>query len=167
MQPFLLRVNPGVRVDTHESIATGHESTAFGVPAAVAPATVAAAASLANVRFLGLHAHIGSQVPAAEPFMRELDVLVALAARLREDHGIAVEMLDMGGGFAITYTDERTPLDLGHRRRRRAAPAGAVRRAGSPGAHARGRARPEHRREPRVPACTGWATGERSATAEP
>ncbi len=41
--------------------------------------------------------------------MRELDVLVALAARLREDHGIAVEMLDMGGGFAITYTDERVP----------------------------------------------------------
>jgi diaminopimelate decarboxylase len=108
-QPFLLRVNPGVRVDTHESIATGHESTAFGVPAAVAPATAAAAAPLANIRFLGLHAHIGSQVPAAEPFMRELDVLVALAARLREDHGIAVEMLDMGGGFAITYTDERTP----------------------------------------------------------
>jgi diaminopimelate decarboxylase len=109
VQPFLLRVNPGVRVDTHESIATGHESTAFGVPAAVAPGTVAAASSLAHVEFLGFHAHIGSQVPTAEPFMHELDVLVALAARLREDHGIAVEMLDMGGGFAITYTDERTP----------------------------------------------------------
>ena len=109
VQPFLLRVNPGVRVDTHESIATGHESTAFGVPAADACATIAVASSLANVRFLGLHAHIGSQVPTSEPFMRELDVLVALAARLREDHGIAVEMLDMGGGFAITYTDEWTP----------------------------------------------------------
>ena len=41
--------------------------------------------------------------------MRELDVLVALTGSLRRDHGIAVEMLDMGGGFAITYTDERTP----------------------------------------------------------
>ena len=110
VQPFLLRVNPGVLVDTHESIATGHESTAFGVPAAVASATIAASSSLANVRFLGLHAHIGSQVPTSEPFMRELDVLVALAATLREDHGIAVEMLDMGGGFAITYTDERRPF---------------------------------------------------------
>jgi diaminopimelate decarboxylase len=109
VQPFLLRVNPGVRVDTHESIATGHESTAFGVPAVAAPATVAAAASFANVRFLGVHAHIGSQVPDVEPFMRELDVLVALTDSLRQDHGIAVEMLDMGGGFAITYTDERTP----------------------------------------------------------
>ena len=41
--------------------------------------------------------------------MRELDVLVALTGSLHRDHGIAVEMLDMGGGFAITYTDERTP----------------------------------------------------------
>src|SRR6185295_7821298 len=109
VQPFLLRVNPGVRVDTHEAIATGHESTAFGVPATAAPGTVAAAASLPHLRFLGLHAHIGSQVPTTEPFLRELDVLVALTSRLREDHGIAVEMLDMGGGFATTYTDERVP----------------------------------------------------------
>ena len=109
VQPYLLRVNPGLRVDTHESIATGHESTAFGVPAAAVPETVAAAASLAHLRFLGLHAHIGSQVLTTGPFLRELDVLVALTMRLREQHGIAVELLDMGGGFGITYTDETPP----------------------------------------------------------
>ncbi len=111
VQPFLLRVNPGLRVDTHESIATGHESTAFGVPAAAVPETIAAAAPLAHLRFLGLHAHIGSQVLTTGPFLRELDVLVALTLRLREQHGIAVELLDMGGGFGITYTDE-TPLSI-------------------------------------------------------
>jgi diaminopimelate decarboxylase len=108
-QAFLLRVNPGVRVDTHESMATGHGSTAFGVPGAAATEIVVAAAALPNVRFLGLHAHIGSQVSAIEPFLHEIDVLVALTARLRERHGIAVDMLDMGGGFGITYTDEPTP----------------------------------------------------------
>jgi diaminopimelate decarboxylase len=109
VQPFLLRVNPGLRVDTHESIATGHESTAFGVPANAVPETIATAVSFPHLRFLGLHAHIGSQVLTAEPFLRELDVLVALTARLREQHGIGVDMLDMGGGFGITYTDEATP----------------------------------------------------------
>jgi diaminopimelate decarboxylase len=109
VQPFLLRVNPGLRVDTHESIATGHGSTAFGVPASAVPEMVAATASLPHLRFLGLHAHIGSQVLTTEPFLRELDVLVALTARLREQSGIAVEMLDMGGGFGVTYTDEATP----------------------------------------------------------
>jgi diaminopimelate decarboxylase len=105
---FLLRVNPALRVDTHESIATGHESTAFGIPAAAVPQTVAAAASLPHLHFLGLHAHIGSQILTIEPFLRELDVLVALTARLHERR-IAVEMLDMGGGFGITYTDETAP----------------------------------------------------------
>ena len=136
-------------------------------PAAAVPGTVAAAASLAHLRFLGLHAHIGSQVPTAEPFMRELDVLVALTARLREEHGIAVEMLDMGGGFAHHVHRRADALRRGHRRRRRAATAGPVRRARPPGAHARGRARPEHRRERRRSRSTGSATGGRSATAEP
>jgi diaminopimelate decarboxylase len=166
VQPFLLRVNPGVRVDTHESIATGHESTAFGVPAVAAPATVAAAASFANVRFLGVHAHIGSQVPDVEPFMRELDVLVALTDSLRQDHGIAVEMLDMGGGFAITYTDERTPsiADI-------AAAAELRLRVGCGelglGADARGGARPQRGREPSGHAVQGGLIVGRSATAGP
>lgn len=108
-QAFLLRVNPGVRVDTHEAIATGHESTAFGVPVAAVADAMAAAARLPHLRFLGLHAHIGSQVPAAEPFLREVDVLVELVAALRDRLGTAVEVLDVGGGFGITYTDEATP----------------------------------------------------------
>lgn len=109
VQPFLLRVNPGVRVDTHEAIATGHEHTAFGVPAAAVADAVAASASLRHVRFLGLHAHIGSQVPAAEPFLHEVDVLLELAVAIRDRLGVAVEVLDVGGGFGITYTDEAIP----------------------------------------------------------
>ena len=61
VQPFLLRVNPGVRVDTHEAIATGHESTAFGTPAERVPDALAASSTRSHLRFLGLHAHIGSQ----------------------------------------------------------------------------------------------------------
>ena len=109
VQPFVVRVNPDVRVDTHESIATGHEATAFGVPARDVPDVVASAGALPHLRFLGLHAHIGSQVPDAEPFMREIDVLVELAATLRDRDGTRVEVIDMGGGFGITYTDETPP----------------------------------------------------------
>jgi diaminopimelate decarboxylase len=108
VQPFLLRVNPGIQVDTHESIATGHEATAFGVPARDVSTVIASAGALTNVRFLGLHAHIGSQVPDAEPFLHEIDVLVDLAATSR-DRGAAVGLIDMGGGFGITYTDETPP----------------------------------------------------------
>jgi diaminopimelate decarboxylase len=109
VQPFLFRVNPGVHVDTHEAIATGHESTAFGMPIEGVPDALAAASAFPHLRFLGLHAHIGSQVPTTDPFLREVDVLVELMATLRDRPGLAVDLLDVGGGFAITYTDEATP----------------------------------------------------------
>jgi diaminopimelate decarboxylase len=109
VQSFLLRVNPGVRVDTHEAIATGHESTAFGMPTEVVPDALAATSTLPHLRFLGLHAHIGSQVPTIEPFLREVDILVELMGALTDRLGLAVELLDIGGGFAITYTDETLP----------------------------------------------------------
>ncbi len=113
VQPFLLRVNPGVRVDTHEAIATGHESTAFGTPTEDVPDALAAGSALPHLRFFGLHAHIGSQVQTIEPFLREVDVLVELMATLSERPGLAVDLLDIGGGFAITYTDEVTPTIVG------------------------------------------------------
>jgi diaminopimelate decarboxylase len=109
VQPFILRVNPGVGVDTHEAIATGHEATAFGAAVPTVPGVVAQAAALPHLRFMGLHAHIGSQVPDVAPFLAEVDVLVDLAADLRQHHGLTTELLDIGGGFGITYTNERMP----------------------------------------------------------
>ena len=133
VQPYLLRVNPGIRVDTHESIATGHESTAFGVPAAAVPETVAAAAPLAHLRFLGLHAHIGSQVLTTGPFLRELDVLVALTVKLREQHGIAVELARHGWGVRHHVHGRDAPFHHRDGGRRGAPPAHPLRRAtGSP-----------------------------------
>jgi len=102
-------VNPGIGVDTHEAIATGHESTAFGTAVRAVPGAAAQAAALPHLRFMGLHAHIGSQVPDVAPFLAEVDVLVELAADLRQHHGLTTELLDIGGGFGITYTDERMP----------------------------------------------------------
>jgi diaminopimelate decarboxylase len=109
VQPFLLRVNPGVGVDTHEAIATGHEATAFGAPIHEVHEVMVKAAALSHVRFEGLHAHIGSQVPNVAPFLEQVDVLLELAADLRRHLGLATELLDIGGGFGITYTDERMP----------------------------------------------------------
>lgn len=109
VQPFILRVNPGVGVDTHAAIATGHEATAFGAPIPAVPGAIAQAALLPHIRFVGLHAHIGSQVPDIAPFLEEADVLVELAAELLQQHGLTTGLLDIGGGFGITYTDERMP----------------------------------------------------------
>ena len=111
VQPVLLRVVPEVEVQTHEAIATGHEASKFGTPIADVVTVARIAQGLPGVRFEGLHAHVGSQVLDTIPYRRTLDVLVELAAALRDEASIEVSVLDIGGGFGVTYTDER-PLNL-------------------------------------------------------
>jgi len=104
-QRALLRVVPGIEVQTHRAIATGHDGTKFGTPLAEVPATVRAAALLPGIELVGLHAHLGSQLLDIEPYLRELDILVDLLDVLRGD--LTAQILDVGGGFGISYTDER------------------------------------------------------------
>jgi diaminopimelate decarboxylase len=110
VQPVLIRVLPGIEVETHEAIATGHEASKFGTPAGEIVETAREAATMAGVRIAGLHAHIGSQVLEVEPYRRTLGLLLGLAARLRDDVDLSVGVIDIGGGFGVTYTGERPLL---------------------------------------------------------
>ena len=106
-QSILLRVTPDVAVATHEAIATGHAASKFGVPLAAAPAVARRAAATAGIRLLGLHAHAGSQVLDADAHVRVVRALLAVAA----EADVEPAVLDVGGGFGVTYTDE-PPTDL-------------------------------------------------------
>jgi diaminopimelate decarboxylase len=105
VQPILLRVVPEVEVATHEAIATGHDASKFGTSLVAAPDVVRSFGWLQGVRFDGLHAHIGSQVLDAEPFLRAVDNLVDLGVRLRKE-AAAISVLDIGGGFGVRYLEE-------------------------------------------------------------
>ncbi len=114
VQPFLLRVIPAVAVETHEAIATGHELSKFGTPRAAVVEVLRDVTALANVRYDGLHAHAGSQVLDPEPYLAVLETLVGLAAQVRDAMDLDARFLDVGGGFGVTYLEERTldPVSL-------------------------------------------------------
>ena len=63
-----LRVTPGVEAHTHEFTRTGQEDSkfGFGLPSGAAATAAERAADRASVRLVGFHAHVGSQVFAAE-----------------------------------------------------------------------------------------------------
>jgi diaminopimelate decarboxylase len=105
-QPVLVRVIPEVEVRTHEAIATGHERSKFGTPLAEAVATAALAAELPGLRLDGLHAHAGSQLLDPAPYLRLVDTLLDLAGAVRDATGVEARVLDVGGGFGVTYVDE-------------------------------------------------------------
>jgi len=110
-QDVLVRVIPGITAGGHSYIETGAAESKFGLPIASgeAEAAVFAVAESGSLRFRGLHAHIGSQILDAEPYLLTVDRLCALAGRLARRHGIDVELLDIGGGVGITYRDEEPP----------------------------------------------------------
>jgi diaminopimelate decarboxylase len=107
--PVSLRVNPDVDPMTHAYIATGLRESKFGIDIRQAPTVYALAASLPNVRVVGVDCHIGSQLTRIEPMVDALDRVLELARQL-EAAGIRLQHLDIGGGLGIRYHEETPPL---------------------------------------------------------
>ena len=62
VQSVLVRVRTGVHAETHAFLATAHEDQKFGFSLEGAAEAVARIRELTSLRFVGLHAHIGSQI---------------------------------------------------------------------------------------------------------
>jgi diaminopimelate decarboxylase len=105
-----IRVNPDVEADTHPYISTGQMIHKFGVPKEEAPELYRRAARSPHLQVRGVACHIGSQILEVEPFWKALDEILDVARQLAAE-GIAVEVLDLGGGYGISYGAEQ-PLDI-------------------------------------------------------
>ena len=105
----LARITPGVEVHTHEFVRTGQEDSKFGFglssgAAARAVARLADLDAAGVVEFVGIHAHLGSQVFALEPFAQAIDVLAEFFAPL------GLPELVVGGGLGVAYVNgEQAP----------------------------------------------------------
>ena len=106
--PISLRVNPDVDAHTHPYISTGLKENKFGVSVEQAREVYKVAATLPNIKIVGMDCHIGSQLTELQPFLDAVDRLIVLTEQLKQD-GIHLKHLDLGGGFGVTYTDETPP----------------------------------------------------------
>jgi len=105
-----IRINPDVEAETHPYISTGQHIHKFGVPKDEAIELYRRAAASEHLWIRGVACHIGSQILEADPYWKALDEVLSIASTLSA-LGIAVEYLDLGGGFGIRYLDE-APLDF-------------------------------------------------------
>ena len=106
--PISLRVNPDVDAHTHPYISTGLKENKFGVSVEQAREVYKLAATLPNIKIVGMDCHIGSQLTELQPFLDAVDRLIVLMEQLKQD-GIHLKHLDLGGGLGVTYTDEKPP----------------------------------------------------------
>lgn len=114
VQPVMIRVKPGVDAHTHEFIATSHEDQKFGISLSTGAAFTAAQRALeaANLSLVGLHCHVGSSVFNAEGFKLAAERVLSLYKRIHSELGVALEELDLGGGFGIPYMEYEEALDV-------------------------------------------------------
>ena len=108
--PISVRVNPNIDPQTHPYISTGLKENKFGVSKAVALSLYQQAEQSSATRVIGIDCHIGSQLGDIQPSLDALAFLLKFVSELGST-GITIEHLDLGGGFGVTYADEK-PFDL-------------------------------------------------------
>jgi len=83
-QKILLRVTPGIDPHTYEP----------------------------HLDLRGLHCHVGSQVFGEDVYQRTLDIMVPFLASIREETGVTLSDLNLGGGYGVRYTAEDEAIDI-------------------------------------------------------
>jgi diaminopimelate decarboxylase len=113
-QNVWLRVSPGIGADTHPHLRTGVLDSKFGAPIAGGDALAQCRAIVAtkNLRLVGIHAHLGTQLHEADRYRELGAALAALARDVRAATGVAVKEIGVGGGLAIALRSEDPVLDL-------------------------------------------------------
>ncbi|MGE0561196.1 MAG: diaminopimelate decarboxylase [Flavobacteriales bacterium] len=97
-----LRINPNINAKTHHYITTGLEENKFGINMWEMDEVLKTILSLKNIKLIGLHFHIGSQITDLQTFQ-------SLCLRVNEiqewfyQHHIIVEHINVGGGLGVDY----------------------------------------------------------------
>ena len=115
VQDVLIRVTVGVEAHTHEFISTAHEDQKFGLSLAggAAMAAVRSVFAAQNLRLVGLHSHIGSQIFDVDGFElaahRVIGFLRDVVAEFGAEKTAQIGIVDLGGGLGISYLPHDDP----------------------------------------------------------
>ena len=104
------RINPNVGAHTHANITTGLAENKFGISMENMDRVIDMAETLPNVKFVGLHFHIGSQIVDMGDFVALCNRVNELQEKLYARQ-IIVEHINVGGGLGIDYSHpNRQPI---------------------------------------------------------
>ena len=111
---ILLRLTPGIDPHTFAAVATGKVDSKFGFGIETGYAWEAAKRALQceNVRLLGFHCHVGSQVFESDVFISAAKIMLDFIAKVKDELGYSASQLDLGGGFGVRYLPDDPVPDL-------------------------------------------------------
>jgi len=97
-----LRINPNVSAHTHHYITTGLNENKFGINMSELDKVTDLVLTLSNVKLIGIHFHIGSQITDMSSF-QALSVRVNEIQEHFENRNVCLEVINVGGGLGINY----------------------------------------------------------------
>jgi diaminopimelate decarboxylase len=106
-----LRINPYIEAHTHKYITTGIEESKFGINTWELDDVIKRLSDFKNIRLIGMHFHIGSQIT-------RMSVFKSLCARINElqvwfsSRNINLEIINVGGGLGIDYENPEINPDF-------------------------------------------------------
>ncbi|MEO5962692.1 MAG: bifunctional aspartate kinase/diaminopimelate decarboxylase [Thermomonas sp.] len=101
-----LRIDLGHGDGHHKKVNTGGKESKFGLSAQRVEEFVDAARAI-DVTITGVHAHLGSGIETVNHWQEVVDELAGFGRRIG-----SVEILDIGGGLPVPYSDDDEPFDL-------------------------------------------------------
>ena len=99
-----MRINPAIEAGTHHYITTGAKENKFGISANELFESLTLIKELQNVKFIGLHFHIGSQINDLQRFSNLCEKVNEIQKGLVAE-GFSLPHLNVGGGLGINYQD--------------------------------------------------------------
>lgn len=103
-----IRVKPGVMIDSHAHIATGHDDAKFGVAKSELGLAWERIDAHPELEAVGVSSHVGSMLREVDPYVTAARVVCEVVkARLATGH--TLEYADFGGGYGIDYSGGSVP----------------------------------------------------------
>jgi diaminopimelate decarboxylase len=97
-----MRINPGVSIDTHAHVATGHDEAKFGIFRDDLGDAYRLIDESPDLLLTGLSSHIGSTQTSTGPYLAAARILFDVVKAREASHG-PLAFVDAGGGFGIDY----------------------------------------------------------------
>ena len=115
-QKVILRLTPGIDPHTYAAVATGKVDSKFGIAIETNQAAefVEEAVSFENIRIVGYHCHVGSQVFDEEGtvYLDAATIMLTFANDMLVKYGVEPQILNMGGGYGVRYTEEDPHMNI-------------------------------------------------------
>ncbi len=111
----LFRVNPGIEAHTHKYVQTSLNTSKFGESIydnERINLIMNCYKDNKNVKLLGFHSHIGSQIFEEEPFLLNVRKMMAFSKQVENLYQYPLTNINFGGGFGIKYLETDAGLDV-------------------------------------------------------